>query len=334
MNKIILAFALAIMVSGFSFGQNEKKYAKLIDQSWILYQTGDYLKSARKYTKAFSMNKKHVEIKDLYNAARCWALAKQPDSSFSLLFKMVSPGNFTDIKKILADNELKSLHEDPRWKVLISSIEKNIAEAQARLDLELIAALDTIYRDDQKYREQMEVTSGKNMNSDELLNLSALLHQSDSINQIKVTRILDERGWPGPDIVGEQGVLTIFMVIQHADITTQVKYLPLLRDAVTNGKLSPASFAMLEDRIALRLGKKQIYGTQIGINLETGGLYLKTLDDPRNVDKRRSLVGLGKLADYLAVFGMTWNTRDYIRALPEIEAFEKKSKQEVPPSVN
>jgi len=131
-------------------------------------------------------------------------------------------------------------------------------------------------------------------------------------------------GWLGSDIIGRLGNSTLFYVIQHSDLKTQEKYLPMMREAAQKGNASPNNLAYLEDRVALRQGKKQIYGSQMGRDEETGEYYVRPLEDPDNVDKRRKEVGLGKLQDYISHYGITWNPEEYKKKLPEFEAKEKK----------
>lgn len=151
-----------------------------------------------------------------------------------------------------------------------------------------------------------------------------IINEKDSINLIKVKKILDERGWLGADIIGNQGNSTLFLVIQHSDIETQEKYLPMMREAVSKGNARASSLALLEDRVALRKGGKQIYGSQVGRDQETGEYYVLPLVDPDNVDKRRAEVGLGTIQDYISNWGMTWDVEEYKKKLPEIEAKQKK----------
>ena len=67
------------------------------------------------------------------------------------------------------------------------------------------------------------------------------MERKDSINLIKVMKILDERGWLGKNVVGTQGNQTLFLVIQHADLEYQQKYLPMMREAVKDGNANPAN---------------------------------------------------------------------------------------------
>jgi hypothetical protein len=167
---------------------------------------------------------------------------------------------------------------------------------------ELIAILDSIYQEDQKYRIQLdEIEKEFGGESDEVESLWKIINEKDSLNQIVVKNILDENGWPGVDVVGENGNTTIFLVIQHSDLATQEKYLPMMRQAVKEGNAFAKDFAYLEDRVALRKGGKQIYGTQVELDKETGEYYAPSLIDPENVDKRRAEVGLFPLEVYFAI---------------------------------
>ncbi len=144
------------------------------------------------------------------------------------------------------------------------------------------------------------------------------INEIDSVNLVKVKKILDERGWLGDDVIGSQGNTTLFLVIQHSDQKTQEQYLPMMREAVKKGNARPSSLALLEDRVALGQGKKQTYGSQIGY--DDGGAYVLPLDDPDHVDERRASVGLGKLQDYVSQWNITWEAEEYKKKLPEIEA--------------
>lgn len=153
-------------------------------------------------------------------------------------------------------------------------------------------------------------------------------HKKDSIkkigvelekkNLVKVKAILKQYGWPGPDQVGHEANSALFLVIQHADIATQEEYLPLMRKAVAEGKALPMHLALLEDRVALRQGKRQIYGSQIGQDEQTGESYVLPLADPDRVDERRRSVGLPPLAEYVTKWGIVWNVAEYKkRKFPE-----------------
>ena len=140
----------------------------------------------------------------------------------------------------------------------------------------------------------------------------------DSLNVLTVTAILDKYGWLGSDEVGNAGNRAVFLVVQHADLDIQLKYLPMARRAVEKGKLNAGKLALLEDRIAIRQGLDQSYGSQIGWDMISDEYYLLPVTDPDNLDKRRATVGLPPIQSYLRSFNMTWDPEQYKKDLPAL----------------
>ena len=85
----------------------------------------------------------------------------------------------------------------------------------------------------------------------------------------------------------------------------QKKYLPLMKEAANNGEASWSSLALLIDRVNLREGKEQIYGSQI-YRHKDGSYYVKDLKEPEYVNQRRKEVGLGAIEDYVGRWGIEW----------------------------
>lgn len=126
----------------------------------------------------------------------------------------------------------------------------------------------------------------------------------DSLNVLQITAIIDSAGWLGPEDVGN-GSGTLWLVIQHADLATQEKYLPEMRSAVEEGKASRYHLAMLEDRVEMRNGRPQIYGSQVKV--DNGVSRLWTIKDEETVNERRAAVGMEPLEEYAARFGIDWS---------------------------
>jgi hypothetical protein len=245
-------------------------------------------------------------------------LANDSDSSFFQLNRIATKANYMNYGHITTDPDLNSLHNDSRWKQLLDLIKQNKEKAEANLNKPLVAQLDSIYTEDQKYRLQIdEIEKKYGWASNEMKAHWKIIKEKDSINLIKVKSLLDKYGWLGADVVGGQGNSTLFLVIQHSDQGTQEKYLPMMREAVKKGKATGSSLALLEDRVALGQGKKQIYGSQIGRNNETKLYYVLPLEDPDNVDKRRTEVGLQPLAEYVIHWQIKWNVEQYKKGLPQ-----------------
>lgn len=193
-------------------------------------------------------------------------------------------------------------------------------------DESLMAQLDTIHQEDQKYRLQlMEILKKSDRNESdnlEILALSEIINEKDSINLLKIEKILNEQGWLGADVIGEQGNNTLFLVIQHSDLEVQLKYLPMMQEAVKLGNIKSNDFALLEDRIAVRQGKRQLYGSQIYTNYDTGESYVYPLIEPEKVNERRAKAGLDEsIEDYVKrAVGMTWDVEKHKERTKRIES--------------
>jgi len=325
---------LALLLSpNLISGQNiPKEYFELVKIADSLYTSKDYYDSAYKYSDAFKVIGWKVSSNDRYNAACSWALAAVPDSAFFQLEKIVAISNYTDYKYITTDSDLNTLHNDKRWEPLLQKITQNKDNTEKKLNKPLVAMLDTIYVEDQKYRQQIDGIAKKyGWESKEIKDHWKIINEKDSINLIKIKIILDKLGWLGSDVVGEQGNTTLFLVIQHSNIETQIKYLPMIREAVNNGKAQGSSLALLVDRVALRQGKRQIYGSQIGRDAETQSFYVLPLDDPDNVDIRRATVGLEPLAYYINHWQIKWDIEQYKKDLPKLEEKTKKKQKATNP---
>jgi hypothetical protein len=172
----------------------------------------------------------------------------------------------------------------------------------AKLNKSLVADLETIFMDDQKYRNQNQVIE---WSEGDIKSLTRKINETDSINLIKVTNIIDKYGWPGEDIIGRQGNSALWAVIQHSSTEIQEKYLPVMREAVINGNARASQLALLEDRILINNEKEQIYGTQIRID-STGKKEFFPIEDERNVNKRRLSVGLEPIQWYAKSIGFKY----------------------------
>ncbi len=183
------------------------------------------------------------------------------------------------------------------------------SQTQEKKDFkELIATLDSIYHFDQVIREQSrELEKEYDWKSDEMQNLWKEMYIQDSINLIKVEKIISKYGWLGEDDIGKQGNTTVFLVIQHADIATQEKYLPILQDAVEKGNATGSELALMKDRILLGKGQKQVYGSQLEADPKNGGYRVSAMIDPDQVDSRRKEVGLDPISEYLKIWDLTWD---------------------------
>ena len=315
MKRLILATILGILFTNLTIAQNMDKYVEFVKKADSLYSAKDYESSAIEYQNAFDSNGGKAYSNDRYNAACTFALAGDSEKAFyHLLYSAEHPKiKYNNYNHITTDSDLNSLHKSEQWDKLIKIVKANKEEAEKDLDKPLVAILETIYQEDQTYRRQIgDIEEKFGRESDEMKKHWNLINEKDSINLIKIQKILDEKGWLGSNVIGNQGNSTLFLVIQHSQLEVQEKYLPMMREAVKKGNANSSSLALLEDRVALRKGGKQIYGSQIGRDQETGEYFVSPLEDPENVDKRRAEVGLGPIADYISNWNMTWDVKKHI----------------------
>lgn len=311
---------LLLFVGAIAYGQT---YTSIIAEADSFYAGKEYQKSVDKFKEAFAIEQKSAA--DFYNAGCAASLLGNKELAFEWLSLALKNG-WTNIRHLKTDSDLVSLHDSERWNKLITELQKEVDKKEANYDKPLQAKLLEIYDDDQPIRQQF-ISAQKEFGyqSKQVDSLGKVMMYKDSINLIKVTEILDKYGWVGADKVGGTANQTLFLVIQHADLVTQQKYLPMMREAVKKGNANGSALALLEDRVALREGRRQIYGSQIGWDVETNGNYVLPLDDPDNVDKRRAEVGLGLLADYVKRWDIIWNVEEYKKQLPALE--EKLKRQ-------
>lgn len=128
----------------------------------------------------------------------------------------------------------------------------------------------------------------------------------DSCNQAQVEKLVADYGWLGKSTIGVQGNITLFLVIQHADLPMQEKYFPMMEASVLAGESRAVDLALLQDRILMRQGKKQVYGSQVVFNAITGDPEFYPIDDEKNVNVRRTKIGLEPLEEYATHFGIDY----------------------------
>lgn len=325
-NNIVWTVLCSLLsFTGFSQQDPNVLYDHYIHIADSLYDAKEYKIAALNYSKAFESLGWKGTGHDRYNAACTWALAGNADSAFYQLYNLAEKRNYSNYNWITNDKDLLSLKTDARWEPLLLKVKANKDFIEKDFDRPLVAQLDSILNDDQKYRHQLDsIETLYGWESPQMNEHWRLINEKDSLNLIKVRNILDTRGWLGPNIIGGSGNSTLFLVIQHSDLKVQKKYLPMMRDAVKKGNAFPNDLALLEDRVALGLGKKQVYGSQIGRHPETGEMYVLPLKDPENVDERRASVGLPTLGEYTQYFGFKWDLEEYKKNLPLYAKMNKK----------
>ena len=187
--------------------------------------------------------------------------------------------------------------------------------ANAQINQQLSHLIDSLYKADQG---------------------TALIRPSDSAaaayqrvirsNFPLVKKILDEHGFPGYNMVGKESSGNYFLLVQHSDfdVAFQKRALSLMKAEVDKNNASGSAFAYLVDRINLKEGREQVYGTQV--IMEHSVTRLKPCIDIINLDKRRLAVGLSPIKDYLKKCDEVFYEMNKDRMKPAVDSIKKNER--------
>lgn len=120
-------------------------------------------------------------------------------------------------------------------------------------------------------------------------------------NAARLAAIIEQYGWPGISLVGEEGAWAAWLIAQHAigNPPFMRRCLSSLQQAASIKEVFPWQAAMLEDRVRMYEGKPQIYGTQFQPS-KNGELVPYQIENPEAVNDRRLEVGLNTLEERTA----------------------------------
>jgi hypothetical protein len=159
---------------------------------------------------------------------------------------------------------------------------------RARLDVALRRELLAMSEKDQEVREGF----GSQMSAETIKEMQA----TDARHTARMKRIIRRHGWPGRSLVSEDGSHAAWLLVQHADGAFMAQCLPLMERAVRKGEASAKDYVYLLDRVRMKEGKPQVYGTQFTF-VAGGEFVLHPIQDAEHVDERRRAVGLPTMAE-------------------------------------
>ena len=128
------------------------------------------------------------------------------------------------------------------------------------------------------------------------------MRRVDEDNTEFLMGIVEELGWIDAQRFGREAADAAFLIVQHcSDLRLMCSALPHIEADVRAGRLGGQAYALLFDRYRLNTGYLQRYGSQIGRS-EGLGSVLMPCEDIETIDERRAQLGMGTLAEYLALF--------------------------------
>src|SRR3954465_15809137 len=130
----------------------------------------------------------------------------------------------------------------------------------------------------------------------------AAIHEQ---HRSKLRTILQTHGWPGRDVVGEDGSQATLALLQEECTDSELlkRAIPLLQTAVQHRAASISDLARLIDAARLGEGRMQVYGTQYRA-AQDGRPIRFPVEDLEHVDARRRLVGLPSLRSQEQAMGL------------------------------
>ncbi len=123
------------------------------------------------------------------------------------------------------------------------------------------------------------------------------LKETRNKNTSALCQMLRAYGWPSAELVGAEGVEAAFFLVKNSSSELQIDLLPVVIAAINKGALPRAEFPGYFDVLRLKVGLKQVFGTQA--TLANGFLVLYPIEAEAQVDARRKEFGLGPLVQYL-----------------------------------
>lgn len=297
-NLVSLIFCL------YTFCLHAQSFDEYIAKASSSYDDKNHQESANAFKAAFEI--KEGNFGQYYDAACSWALSG--DTLYAIQYlALAAQKGWRNLKHLKTDKDLITLRTLSGWNDILTMVQKNLTVYEKDFNKPLQAELEKIYVRDQTLRQLYRDAEDKfGKDSDEMIYFWELMSEQDHANEEEVVNIIEEHGWVGTNLVGGQANMALWLVIQHAPIEIQEKYLPLLKESVLKGQSSGSHLALLVDRILMRNGKPQIYGSQITYDEDTGREKIYKIKDPEYVNQRRKEVGLGPIQDYVKRWGIVW----------------------------
>ena len=142
------------------------------------------------------------------------------------------------------------------------------------------------------------------------------IEAEDMKNRHWMKEVVRKHGWPGKSLVGSQGAMDAWLLVQHADADREFQQECLSKmEALPTGEVRAVDIAYLTDRILCGTGKKQKYGSQVV--MKDGKFIPQPIEDEEHVDDRRKAIGLEPLSDYLKTIAKVYGASTEVKPSKE-----------------
>lgn len=264
--RFLLAAACALVLA---LPAGAQTFDELFGQGAAAYDKSDWPRCAELFASAGqAATHDRQAARSFFAAAACSAAAGQKEAAFGYLDKAAARGH-DDLDRATSNSQVQALHDDPRWKTFLHGVEARRAEREKRNNAELAR----IYKEDQADR------SGDLEKAD-----WTAISARDKARQERVHQIVTEGGATTAD-----DYFHAAMVFQHGDTDEEIaKAHELSLKAAELDPEHPAArwlAAASKDRLLMRQGKPQLYGTQFR---KVDGKWVLHEVDPSVTDEERA----------------------------------------------
>jgi hypothetical protein len=283
-----------------SFSQS-RNYNEIQTSAFAAQEKKEYKTSASLFCDAFRIGKKNHSwdgYVSCYYAACAWNMAGYRDSAFLYLSRSIDAG-LTAENAIFNKPELKGLFDNADT---LSQFKNKVTAKQKEKEkyTGFIAHLAKMGQEDQGIRSEYSnalVASVKD--SVTAKRIEARMYYSDSLRMVYLDHFLDSAGFVGPDLVGVESTITIYLVITHTrNRLLQEKYYTILKEHNCPG----STLCIIYDKMSIAKGKPQKYGTQLNFNWRKGCFELYPIENRNGVNALRAENELEPLEEYLKKF--------------------------------
>jgi len=328
MMKTLLSALIVLLTFHTNINAQELKYFVDLDKGMKFYHDKKYVEAGHAFDDALKELNGRTTQTNLYNAACAWSLAGNNDKAFLYLQKIINdkiikgwddPVEFYNM--LIKDSDFEPIKGDRRWKSLLKKAAYQKNTFLNGIKQELAERIKKIGAADQSIRVKLDsVRKADGLNGKAEQQLLRVMKAQDSTHFSEFEAIISSYGWLGPKEVGYKNNQYLFLILQHADLATQKRYLPVFEKACKDGKVLPKDLAYLQDRKNMREGKMQQYGSQTLIDKASKSYILYPIADVDNVDQRRAMVGLESLKAYMkSSFNIDFDINQYKKALPDLK---------------
>jgi hypothetical protein len=164
----------------------------------------------------------------------------------------------------------------------------------AEVNEDLQSQLIRMAQQNQQVRQSLEKYNTENVPPA----LQTLASQIDKLQTQTLKEIITLHGWPTNKKVGEKGTQAAFILVQHSkNLVFQQDMLPLIiQSFLDKGGIAGKDIAKFTDSVSIRLGKKQVFGTQA--KWSDGKVVFAPIENEDSVNLLRAQMGMPPLEEY------------------------------------